>query len=81
MMSGWSVSSMMMFIPDRRITSCSWLRRSLIVPYLGMNVLTSYPFSWIDCGRSRPSTDIGDSGRYGAISWEMKSTFLMSIKL
>ena len=32
MTSGRSTSSMMMFMPERRITSCSWCFRSLMQP-------------------------------------------------
>ena len=51
------------FIPERRITSCSWLRRSLIYPNLAKNVLISRPRSWIPWGRLRHIRDISVSGR------------------
>ena len=47
MISGWSVSSMIRFIPDRRMTSCNCPRRSLMVPHLGMKVRISKPASCI----------------------------------
>lgn len=43
--SGWSVSSMIKFMPDRRMTSCNWFLRSLTLPHFGIKVLISLPFS------------------------------------
>ena len=54
MMSGWSVSSMMMFIPESLMTSCNWFRLSLIIPQRGMKVLISFPLSWNTAGSLRP---------------------------
>ena len=39
---GLSTSLMMMFIPERRITSWSWFFLSLMQPYLGMKDLISF---------------------------------------
>ncbi len=55
---GWSVSSMIKFMPDRRITSCNWPRRSLMMPHLGMKMRISKPASCIFWGNSRPITDM-----------------------
>ena len=61
MSSGWSVSLMMMFIPESRITSCNWLRRSLMSPNLGMKVRVSYPFDWNNSGNCLLSKRMGVS--------------------
>ena len=53
-MSGWSVSSIITFMPERRIISCNWLLRSAIMPYLGMKVRSSIPRSLTPCGKILP---------------------------
>ena len=63
MMSGRSTSPMMMFMPERRITSCSWFLRSLMQPYRGMKERISFFRSWIPWGNWRPMRATGDSGR------------------
>ena len=57
MMSGWSVSSIIRFIPDKRITSCNWFLRSFTQPKRGIKVRISLPLSWIPCGRYLPIFD------------------------
>ena len=51
-----------LFMPDKRITSCNWLRRSLMIPHRGMNVRISQPSSCRACGILRPSRATGLSG-------------------
>ena len=66
--SGWSVSSIIRFMPDRRMTSCKLLRLVLMLPHSGVKTLISLTWSCIDWGRLRLAVPIGDSGTNGVIS-------------
>ena len=70
---------MMRFMPESRMTSCNWLRRSLIVPHFGVKVRISWPYSWMVCGKMRPLSEVFSSCTKGAIPVVINSTFLAFI--